>query len=218
MRERVTEIPGYHCKIHAPDAITKHPEMYFAPHCTMSWRWRVPIRRGECLGAAPVDRRDVIRLGPPRLPPRSQAAEESVLLVDRSADAKYMLTGPQVDEWLPGKVTTLLPATKAAAVLAPLLGKRGQIEALVRTLRWTEDSVMLVWQVRSKPPAWRSGCESRAFAAVAECDDVTTAYAMLELHGMRRAALLNSIGCPAQDSCSLLDRSCFGQCPGRPGQ
>ena len=42
MRERVTEIPGYHCKIHAPDTITKHPETSFALRCTMSWQWRVP--------------------------------------------------------------------------------------------------------------------------------------------------------------------------------
>ena len=107
--------------------------MYFAPHCTMSWQWRV--RRFAAVNAweRPLWITGTSSNWVTAVAAEAQAAEESVLLVDRSADAKYLLTGPQVDEWLAGNVTTLLPAVKAAAVLAPLLGQRGQIEALTRT-------------------------------------------------------------------------------------
>jgi glycine/D-amino acid oxidase-like deaminating enzyme/glycine cleavage system aminomethyltransferase T len=189
MRERVTEIPGYHCKIHAPDTdyetsrdVIRSPlhdqlAMAGARFAAVN-AWERPL----WIAGSSSDWATAVAA-------ETEAAEESVLLVDRSADAKYLLTGSQVDEWLPGNVTTLLPTVKAAAILAPLLGQRGQIEALTRTARWTEDSVMLV---AGPEQSTRVG-EWLRIAGV-QCEQVTTEYAMLELHGMRRAALLNALG------------------------
>jgi len=189
MRERVTEIPGYHCKIHAPgtDYETSRDVIRSPLHDQLAMAgarfaavnaWERPL----WIAGSSADWTSAVAA-------ETQAAEEAVLLVDRSADGKYLLTGSQVDEWLPGNVTTLLPTVKAAAVLAPLLGQRGQIEALTRTLRWTEDAVMLV----AGPEQTTRVGEWLRIAGV-QCKDVTTEYAMLELHGMRRAALLNALG------------------------
>jgi 4-methylaminobutanoate oxidase (formaldehyde-forming) len=189
LRERVTEIPGYHCRIHSPDADyeTARDVIRSALHDQLAMAgarfaavnaWERPL----WIASSSSDWATAVAA-------ETEAAEESVLLVDRSADAKYLLTGSQVDEWLPGNVTTLLPTVKAAAVLAPLLGQRGQIEALTRTLRWTEDSVMLV----AGPEQTTRVGEWLRISGV-RCEDVTTGYAMLELHGMRRAALLNAVG------------------------
>jgi glycine/D-amino acid oxidase-like deaminating enzyme/glycine cleavage system aminomethyltransferase T len=192
MRERVTEIPGYHCRIHAPDADYEtsrnvqrsplHDELAVAGAKFAAVNtWERPLWI-----ATSSDWRTAVGA-------EVEAADEAVLLVDRSADAKFILTGPQVDEWLPGNVTTLLPASRGAAVLAPLLGKHGQIEALVRTLRWTDESVVLV----ASPDQTTRLTEWLRLAGlprVIQCEDVTTKHAMLELHGMRRGALLHALG------------------------
>jgi 4-methylaminobutanoate oxidase (formaldehyde-forming) len=195
MRERVTEIPGFHCRIHAPDADYEtardvhrsplHDELAMAGArfaAVNAWErplWIAtdvtPSNWGAAVGV------------------ETHAAEESVLLVDRSADAKHLLTGPAVDEWLPGNVTTLLPAVKAAAVLAPLLGRRGQIEALIRALRLTDGTVMLVAspEQSTRLAEWLRLAD---LPADIQGRDVTTEFAMLELHGMRRVALLAALG------------------------
>jgi glycine/D-amino acid oxidase-like deaminating enzyme/glycine cleavage system aminomethyltransferase T len=192
LRARVTEIPGYHCKIHAPDAdYTTSRDVHRSPlHDELAMAgarfaavnaWERPLWI-----ATSSD-------WPTAVAAEVEAADESVLLVDRSSDAKYILTGSQVDEWLPGNITTILPATKGAAVLAPLLGKRGQIEALVRTSRWTDDSVILV----ASPEQATRATEWLRLAGLpraVSCNDVSSAYAMLELHGMRRVALLSALG------------------------
>jgi 4-methylaminobutanoate oxidase (formaldehyde-forming) len=193
MRQRVTEIPGYHCKMHAPDTDYEtsrdvirsplHDELAMAgARFAAVNAWERPL----WIAGASSDWVSAVAA-------EAQAAAESVLLVDRSADAKYQLTGSQLDEWLTGHVTTLLPAVKAAAVLTPLLGQRGQIEALTRTVRWSEDSVMLL----SGPEQTTRVGEWLRIADVPpgiQLQDVTTDYAMLELHGVRRAALLNALG------------------------
>jgi len=192
MRDRVTEIPGYHCKIHAPDAdyatsrdvhrSPLHDELAMAgARFTAANAWERPLWIATSSDWATAVAAEVA------------AAEESVLLIDRSADAKHVLTGAQLDEWLPGNVTTLLPSNKAAAVLAPLLGPRGQIEALVRALRWTDASTMLVASPEQSTRV-REWLRRAGAPAGIHCEDVTTGYAMLELHGMRRAALLNALG------------------------
>jgi 4-methylaminobutanoate oxidase (formaldehyde-forming) len=204
MRERVTEIPGYHCKIHALDADYEtsrdvirsplHDELAMAgARFAAVNAWERPL----WIAGASSDWVTAVAA-------EAQAAAESVLLVDRSADAKYLLTGSQVDEWLPGNVTTLLPAVKAAALLTPLLGQRGQIEALTRTVRWTEDSVMLLsgpeqttrvgeWlRIAGVPPGIRDvGVAWNAPCRVAQCP-----------------------GCAAPEHGSLLGGSRFRQCAG----
>jgi 4-methylaminobutanoate oxidase (formaldehyde-forming) len=192
LRERVTEIPGYHCKIHAPDTDYEtsrdihrsplHAELAMAGArfaAVNAWERPLWIATSSDWPAA--------------VAAEVEAGDESVLLVDRSSDVKYLLAGPQVDEWLPGNVTTLLPTVRGAAVLAPLLGKRGQIEALVRTLRWTDDSVM----VSGGPEQTTRVAEWLRLVSVPQgvrYEDVTAEYAILELHGVRRGALLNALG------------------------
>ncbi len=193
LRERVTEIPGYHCKIHAPDAdyatsrdvlrSPLHDQLAMAGArfaAVNAWERPLWIARSSTPDWASA------------VAAEAQAAEESVLLVDRSADAKYLLSG-SLDEWLPGNLTASLPTVKAAAVLAPLLGERGQIEALTRTVRWEQDSVLLL----AGPEQATRVAEWLRVAGVPRgihCEDVTGNHAMLELHGMRRAALLNALG------------------------
>ena len=188
MRDRVTEIPGYHCKIHAPDTDYEtsrdvyrsplHDELAVAGARFASVNaWERPLWIATSANWADAVAAEV------------EAAEDAVLLVDRSADAKHILTGRQLDEWLAGNVTTTLMAARAAAILAPLLGNRGQIEALIRTLRWTDDSVMLV-----ASPEQSTRVQEWLRLAAGPAEDVTTGYAMLELHGMRRGALLNALG------------------------
>ncbi|MBS0421158.1 MAG: GcvT family protein [Proteobacteria bacterium] len=192
MRDRVTEIPGYHCRIHAPDAdyatsrdvlrSPLHNELAMAgARFTAVNAWERPLWIATSSDWTTAVAAEVA------------AAEESVLLIDRSADAKHLLTGSQVDEWLPLNVTTLLPSSKTAAVLTPLLGRRGQIEALVRTLRWTDDATMLIAgpEQSTRLQEWLRLAD---LPAGSRREDVTTGYAMLELHGMRRAALLNALG------------------------
>ena len=195
MRDRVTEIPGYHCKIHAPDAdYTTSRDVYRSPlheELAMVGARFVAVNAWErplwiAADATASDWASAVAA-------EVRAAEESVLLVDRSADAKQILTGPQLDEWLPGNVTTLLPAVKAAAVLAPLLGVHGQIESLVRTLRWTDESVLLAASPEQSSRL-REWLRLAGLPPGIQCVDVTTEYAMLELHGMRRIALLNALG------------------------
>ena len=188
MRDRVTEIPGYHCKIHAPDTDYEtsrdvyrsplHDELAVAGARFASVNaWERPLWIATSANWADAVAAEV------------EAAEDAVLLVDRSADAKHILTGRQLDEWLAGNVTTTLMAARAAAILAPLLGARGQIEALIRTLRWTDDSVMLV-----ASPEQSTRVQEWLRLAAGRAEDVTTGYAMLELHGVRRGALLNALG------------------------
>jgi len=192
MRDRVTEIPGFHCKIHAPDAdYATSRDVYRSPlHDELAEAgarfasvnaWERPLwiatssQWAEAVAA------------------EAAAAEEAVMLVDRSADAKHILTGKQLDEWLVSNVTTTLLGAKAAAVFTPLLGGRGQIEALVRTLRWTDDSVMLAAgpEQSTRVTEW---LRLAGLPPAIQGEDVTTRYAMLELHGVRRAALLNALG------------------------
>lgn len=192
MRERVTEIPGYHCRIHAPDtdyATSRdvhrsplHDELAMAgARFTAVNAWERPLWIATSSDWATA------------VAGEFAAAAESVLLIDRSADAKHILTGSKVDEWLPCNVTTSLPSIKAAAVLAPLLGGYGQIEALVRTVRWTEDSAMLIASPEQSTRV-REWLRRADVPPGVDCEDVTTGYAMLELHGMRRGALLNALG------------------------
>jgi len=192
MRERVTEIPGYHCRIHAPDAdyatsrdvhrSPLHDELAVAgARFAAVNAWERPLWIATSSDWATV------------VAAEFAAAEESVLLVDRSADAKHILTGSKVDEWLTGNVTTALPSVKSAAVLTPLLGRQGQIEALVRTVRWEETSAMLVAgpEQSTRVPEW---LRLAVLPPEIHWQDVTNEYAMLELHGSRRGALLSALG------------------------
>jgi len=195
MRARVTEIPGFHCRMHAPDAdyATARDVRRTALHDELAMS-------GARFAAVNAWERPLWVASDPTasdwaaaLSGETQAGSDSVLLVDRSADAKHKLTGPALDQWLADRVTALLPGVKSVAVLTPLLGRRGQIESLVRAVRWADDSVMLV----ASPDQDTRLCEWLRLENVPagiQSKDVTTAYAMLELHGMRRSALLAAVG------------------------
>ena len=198
LRERVSEIPGYHCRMHAPDEdyttardvrrSPLHEQLAVAgAHFAAVNAWERPLwisgdgaqGVGDALAAVALE---------------TQAATDSVLLVDRSADAKHLLVGGTLNEWLQGHVGRLLPAIKSAAALSPLLGAHGQIEALARVIRLTDDSMLLMASPdqQTRVAEWlrvRRPAEQRV-----EQKDLSSSYALLELHGPRRGALLAALG------------------------
>jgi glycine/D-amino acid oxidase-like deaminating enzyme/glycine cleavage system aminomethyltransferase T len=124
-----------------------------------------------------------------------RAAAAGVLVIDRSADAKYSLSGSAVNAWLD---LAAPPSPAHSAVrrghvdVRHLPGAHGQVEAVVRLyargadrchLSATPDqhTRLMEWIRRAKPPA------------DVRVNDDTTRYACLEFHGPQRAALIEAL-------------------------
>jgi glycine cleavage system aminomethyltransferase T len=126
-----------------------------------------------------------------------QAAENTVLVVDRSADVKYTLSGVGAHEWLDAHLPSPQRPARHAASLVALPGSYGQIEALTRALYWSEDALLLLAGPEQNTRVWewlrRSGLPMRL-----RVNEVTGAHAVLELSGPRRSALLTALGCQAK--------------------
>src|ERR1019366_10078138 len=73
----------------------------------------------------------------------TRAAAAGVLVVDRSADAKYSLVGPGAREWLEAAAPLSAPDGESSAALKALPGSEAQVEALVRLLAHEPDRCML---------------------------------------------------------------------------
>ncbi|HVW67798.1 MAG TPA: FAD-dependent oxidoreductase, partial [Steroidobacteraceae bacterium] len=206
LRDRVTEIPGYHCRMHAADAdYTTSRNVRLSPvHRELASAgarfgsvnaWERPLWVGDVgadwLAAVEAEVR---------------AAAESVLLVDRSSDAKYVVTGDSPAEAAPlrqaasleraaslGRATSLEQAASnvAAAELTALAGSFGQLEVLARTFQGPAGERFLL---ASPDQDARLAEWLRSAGLAARATDVTARYAMLELMGPRRAELLRGAG------------------------
>ncbi len=198
LRERVSEIPGYHCRLHSDDEDYRtarnlrlsplHEQLAMAGARFGSVNgWERPLWVSNGAGQQPWIR---------AVSAEVQAAEDTVLVVDRSADAKYILTGASAEHWLATHFPQVPSPGRHAASMLPLPGSYGQIEALTRALRWPDDAVMLL----ASPDQETRVCEwlrRAALPAGIRVNDVTTTHAVLELSGLRRVAVLTALGCKA---------------------
>lgn len=189
IRERVTEIPGYHCRLHAEDHDYEtardvrrsplHAELAAAGARFASVNgWERPLWvAGD---ATAKNWQDGVAA-------EVRAATDAVLLVDRSTDAKRLLTGAGARRAAalagPG------PSKPGTVELVALPGAYGQIEALVRRVTWATEEYLLTatpeqetrvgeWLRRTPVPGGVSASE------------VTSSFAMLELAGPGRVPLL----------------------------
>ena len=179
MRARATEIPGFHCRLHAPDSDYRtarnirqsplHAQTAAAGARFVSvngWErpaWYAPRSDANLMDSVAEEVR---------------AATDQVLIVDRCSDVKRLC------------VTDVSDAMGAR--WRHLGGAHDQVEALVRELSWRKDRQLIVAspEQESRLTEWmrrRLGAES---LAPAEEADQTTAFALLELHGPARAAML----------------------------
>lgn len=201
LRERVTEIPGYHCRMRSPDDdyqtardIRRSPlhDQLTAEGAKFTsvngWERALWFDRGA--------------LDPSWLSAVAQeaaAAAEGALLIDRSADVRYLLVGVGVREWLKVHAPPLLRVCESHAMLTPMPGAHGEVEALARMLERQTDHC---WLTASPEQETRLGEWLRVnLPNHIRTVDQTGTYACLELRGPRRAALLqNASGSDAAES------------------
>ncbi|MEP6546920.1 MAG: FAD-dependent oxidoreductase [Gammaproteobacteria bacterium] len=192
LRERITEIPSFHCRIHAPDSdyrtardIRRSPlhqqtadagARFVAVNGWERPAWYARRENSNFIGSVAEEVR---------------AAAEQVLLVDRSTDVKISCAaGPRT-------------LNSSEAYLRPLAGARNQIEALVRELSWhsscrlvtagpDQESRLTEW-LRLRSAAADTGTIDRPV-------DLTNSYALLELHGPARSAMLSELASAGQDT------------------
>lgn len=203
LRGRVSEIPGYHCRLHAED-----DDYRTARNIRLSPLHEQLAMAGARFGSANGWERPLwIGGGEPPGPwiravsAEVQAAEDAVLVVDRSADAKLVFAASLSQGALRSRLPGLDRISRAGLVLMPMPGAHGQIEALARVMRLEEDSFMLL----AGPEQDSRVCEWLRRAGLpqgAGVRDVSEAFAALELIGPRRGAVLAALGCkPGSGGC-----------------
>jgi glycine/D-amino acid oxidase-like deaminating enzyme len=193
LRERVTEIPGYHCRMRRPDEdyqtardVRRSPlhEELARERARFSqvngWERALWLELGMRAGREGLWLEAVAE--------EVRAAEEGVLLIDRSSDVKYAIRGGGARAWLEKTARPLLAGAASDALLVPLPGARGQVEVLARLLAQGDDPCLLV---ASPEQDTRLGEWLRMHVpAHLEAVDRTAALACMEVRGPRRAVLL----------------------------
>jgi len=194
VRERVTEIPSYHCRMHAAED----------DYATARNLRRSPLHAElESHGArfssingwerALWLTRDLDRLPAPgaswleRVADEVAAAGEAALLVDRSTDVKWTVLGPGALRWLEDQVR---PLAAHGALLVPLAGAHGEIAALVRVLERRPDHCTLT--ASPDQETYLAEWLRRNLPRHLEARDETMTLACLELRGPRRHSILES--------------------------
>ena len=194
IRERVTEIPGYHCRLHSPggDYETARDVRRSPVHAQLTEAgarfasvngWERPLWIVD--DTEPYTWLEYVAA-------EVQAASGAVLVVDRSADAKQLLVGPNAGTWLAKAIADPAPPADAEAVLTALPGTYGELEVLVRRLGWQQGGCLLTAtpEQETRLSEWlrRYFTPAGAYAI-----DVTSSYAMLELTGPGRESLLPAL-------------------------
>lgn len=197
LRERVSEIPGYHCRIHAPDAdYTTARNVRLSPvhrqllaasarfGCCNAWERPLWIETNAATDWLAAVAAEVL------------AASQTVLLVDRSADAKYILA--DCDDRLAQRsaptASNLADDIRLASdvELVPLLDPFGRVEALVRLLRGPAGERLLV---ASPDQETRVAEWLRTSPSAPNATPATERYGLFELMGPGRVELLGAAGC-----------------------
>ena len=191
IRERVTEIPGYHCRMHPADADyeTARDVRRSPLHASLA-------ERGARFASVNAWERPLWVAGSPAaegwldaVAHEARAATDAVLVVDRSADAKHLLTGPSASAWLAEHVTLAGIATGPVARTALLPGSWGEIEALGRAFFQDDEHCLLMAgpEQEMRLSEWLRRADLPPGVTATE---VTAGYAVLALSGPGRGALL----------------------------
>lgn len=193
MRERVTEIPGYSCRIHGPgdDYETArnirrspiHAELVDAgAHFVSVAGWERPLwinvnsQKRSWIDAVAVE---------------VDAATHNALVVDRSADTKIALTGADADAWLMARIAVSTAGADSLARVAVFLGAHGSIEALGRVFPWQGGWLLTVGpEQEARLKEWlRRNRMPPGLQAV----DLTNDWALFDLVGPKRQAVLAAL-------------------------
>lgn len=196
LRERVTEIPGYHCRMRAPDE----------DYLTARGLRRSPLH--DQLAAAGArfasinawERALWLDRGSPKLfwldgvAEEAAAADDGVLVIDRSSDAKYLLAGAGASDWLATATAASAPPIGAEfdAIRVALPGNHGQVEALARVFARRDDGCLLTASPdqETRLAEWLRRAELPVSVSAV---DRTAAYACVELRGPRRRLLIQAL-------------------------
>lgn len=193
MRERVTEIPGYSCRIHAPgdDYDTArnirrspvHSELAsVGAHFASVAGWERPLWITASAGKGTwIDSVDA----------EAGAANSDVLVVDRSADTKMAVVGPEAGTWLKARVAMRAPVSGSLAGVVAFPGAHCEIEALGRILPWDGGWLLTVGpEQETRLKDWlRKARLPHGIQAI----DVTSGWALFELTGPARHATLSAL-------------------------
>ena len=186
LRERVTEIPGYHCRLHAPgqDFTTARNVRRSPLHSQLAAAgarfssvaaWETPVWVAPNEDSATGNWLDSVVA-------ETEAAAQGVLVVDRSTEVKILVEHAAAFECLIAKGSHLWPPN---TLVQPLMGVFHEVEALVCQLPEGAGSML----VTSSPD--QSTRVLEWFRRVAKpagigYSDGTCAHAIFELLGPRR--------------------------------
>jgi 4-methylaminobutanoate oxidase (formaldehyde-forming) len=190
VRERVTEIPGYHCRMHTPE-----DDYATARNLRRTPLYEELARDGARFSSINGWER-ALWLEPRSDPAAARpawlgivadevaAAAHGTLLVDRSADAKYAVLGEGALRWIEDQIRPFRRGDPSEALLAPLPGPYGEVAALVRVLERNADRCLLIAgpDQETHLAEWLRLCLPSRLRA----QDETSAIACLELRGPRR--------------------------------
>ena len=226
IRERVTEIPGYHSRMRAADAdyqtardIRRSP---LHDQVTAAGARFASVNGWE--RALWFDAGSSSAAWPDAAARETEAGNEGVLVIDRSSDAKYLLTGHGAIEWLTAEgllIAEERPAANArlavdtwSAAGAPrpatgtfssvfrvaLPGAHRQVEALARVLARRDQTCLLTVSPdqETRLTDWLRRAQLPPHIRAV---DQTGAYACLEVHGPRRVPLTQALlaaGCSVE--------------------
>ena len=195
LRARIPEIPGYHCRMHRPDAdySTARDVLRSPLHAAFAAEgarfgsingWERATWIAAC--AADDDWLDVITA-------EVAAAEHAVLAIDRSADVKVSVEG---DPSALAMLRHVPPKWAAGTCLQPLAGMFGQIEALVEVLPWTHGTVLVVAapDLETRLLEWM---RTIGVTLGLRSGDLTARFASLELIGPRASTLISRVAGPS---------------------
>jgi 4-methylaminobutanoate oxidase (formaldehyde-forming) len=185
LRERVTEIPGFHCRMHGPDDDYQtardvrrspvHQELLAAGARFASvgaWERPVWIAGQDANGAWAEG-----------VAAEVAAARSGVLLVDRSSHAKWRVRADRLDAMLRDAGAALALAPGFATTIG-LPGPWGQLEVLARAVRDGE----YLWLFASPDQETRLAEWLRG--AGLEAEEGTAGLAAFRLYGPRRDSVL----------------------------
>lgn len=188
LRARVSEIPGYHCRIHALDDDYASGRSLRLPAMHADWAAAgarfASVNGWERALCCPAAAESVLAA----VAREVAAASTQCLLVDHSTHARTWLH--DAGDFAP-QASSLPVAWSARQTLAALLDDRDQVEALVRVLPFA-DGVLLVAgpEQEMRVAEWL-----RRRAVGRHLTDLTHSHALLELFGPRRHELLAAAGC-----------------------
>ena len=183
MRERVSEIPEYVCRIHAVgDDYSTSRDVRLSPihaqlaamgaHFASVNGWERPLWVG------PATNRDGwIDI----VAEEVAAADNGVLVVDRSADAKVAMLGAGADDWIAKYVAGREVLGKSMAHVVAFRGPGGEVQAFGRIVPWTGG-----WLLTAEPEQEASLTEWLRRAKRkndVHTTDMGPGLAMFELHG-----------------------------------